>query len=69
MGYSDSDWVRDMNDWKSAMDFVFYIEDTLFTKNSSKQFIITLLICEAEYVVNTSCVYHFIWPRRLLKEL
>ena len=57
VGYSDSDWVRDINDRKSAMGFVFYIGDTSFTWNSSKQSIITLLICEAEYVVNTSCVY------------
>jgi hypothetical protein len=69
VSYSDRDWVRDINDRKSVMSFVFYIGDTLFTWNSSKQSIVTLLICEAEYVVNTSCVYHFIWLRRLLKEL
>jgi len=69
VGYSDSDWVRDINDRKSVMGFVFYIGDTSFTWNSSKQSIIILLICEAEYVVNTLCVYHFIWLRRLLKEL
>jgi hypothetical protein len=31
VGYSDSDWVRDMDDGKSTTGFVFYIGDTTFT--------------------------------------
>jgi len=29
VGYNDIDWVRDMNDRKSAMSFVFYIGDII----------------------------------------
>jgi hypothetical protein len=31
--------------------------------------IVTLLICEAEYVAATTCVCHAIWLRRLFKEI
>jgi len=31
VGYSDSDWARDMYDKKSTTSFVFYMEDIVFT--------------------------------------
>jgi hypothetical protein len=58
-----------MNDKKSITGFVFYMGDTIFTWSSSKQFIVTSSTCEAEYIVTTSCVCHFKWLKRLLKEL
>jgi hypothetical protein len=67
--YSDSDWAGDMDDRKSTMIFVFYMGDTTFAWSSKKQSIITLSICEAEYIVTASRVCHSIWLRRLLKEL
>ena len=66
MGYSDSDWAGDIDDRKSTTSFVFYMEDTVFTWNSKKQFIITLSTCEAEYIATTTCICHSIWLRRLL---
>jgi hypothetical protein len=42
VGYSDSDWVRDTNDRKSIVSFVFYMRDTIFTWSSKKQSIVTL---------------------------
>jgi hypothetical protein len=60
MGYSDSDWARDMDDRKSTTDFVFYMGDTIFAWSSKKRSIVTLSICEAEYVAITSCVCHSI---------
>lgn len=36
---------------------------------SKKQPIVTLSTCEAEYVAATSCVFHAVWLRNLLKEL
>jgi hypothetical protein len=69
VGYSDSDWVGDMDDRKSITSFVFYMRDTTFTWSSKKQPIVTLSTCEAEYVATTICVCHSVWLKRLLKEL
>nr|XP_048327648.1 secreted RxLR effector protein 161-like [Ziziphus jujuba var. spinosa] len=69
VGYSDSDWGGDIDDCKSTSGFVFYLGDTTFTWMSKKQQIVTLLTCEAEYVVATSCVCHAIWFGNLLRKL
>jgi hypothetical protein len=66
VGYSDNDWAGDIDDRKSTTSFFFYMEDTVFTWNSKKQFIITLSTCEAEYIATTTCICHSIWLRRLL---
>ncbi|KAH9670910.1 hypothetical protein KPL70_017154 [Citrus sinensis] len=69
VGYSDSDWGGDIDDWKSTTGFVLFMGDTAFTWISKKQPIVTLSTCEAEYVAATSSVCHAIWLRNLLKEL
>jgi len=58
-----------MDNRKSTISFVFYIGDIVFTWSSKKQSIVTLSTCKATYVATSSCVCHFIWLRRLLKEL
>ncbi|KAK3037025.1 hypothetical protein RJ639_031599 [Escallonia herrerae] len=68
VGYCDSDWASDKDDQKSTTGFVFYMGNSAFTWNSKKQPIVTLSICEAEYVAAT-CVCHAIWLRSLLMEL
>jgi len=45
-----------MDDKKSTMGFVFYMEDTIFTWSSNKQSIVTLSTCEAEHVATASCL-------------
>ncbi|KAK2978053.1 hypothetical protein RJ640_001015 [Escallonia rubra] len=69
VGYSDSDWARDVDDRKSTTGFVFYFGEATFTRTSKKQSIVTLSTCEAKYVAATSTVCHAIWLRSLLKEL
>ncbi|KAK2980783.1 hypothetical protein RJ640_009568 [Escallonia rubra] len=69
VGYSDSDWARDVDDRKITTEFIFYFGETAFTWTSNKQSIVTLSTCEAEYVAATSTVCHAIWLRSLLKEL
>ncbi|KAJ6883706.1 hypothetical protein NC652_030829 [Populus alba x Populus x berolinensis] len=69
VGYSDSDWGRDLDERKSTTGFVFFMEDTSFTWSSKKQSIVTLSSCEAEYVATNSAVCHSIWLRNILKFL
>ncbi|KAA0047102.1 Copia protein [Cucumis melo var. makuwa] len=53
-GYYDNDWAGDTNDRKSTSGYVFFIDNTAFTWSSKKQPIVTLSICEAEYVAAAS---------------
>jgi hypothetical protein len=69
VGYSDSDWGRDLDERKSTTGFVFFMGDTSFTWSSKKQSIVTLSSCEAEYVAANSAVCHLIWLRNMLKHL
>jgi hypothetical protein len=70
MGYSDSDWCRDVDDHKSISGYVFYLGDMIFTHGYvRKKPRVTLSICEAEYVAALWCVWHAIWLRNLLREL
>jgi hypothetical protein len=69
VGYSDSDWGRDLDERKSTTGFVFFMGDTSFTWSSKKQSIVTLSSCEAEYVAANSAVCHSIWLRNMLKFL
>jgi hypothetical protein len=65
----DSNWSEDLDDRKSTSNFVFFMGSTTFTWLSKKQPIVTLSTCEAEYVAASSCVYHSLWLRKLLKEM
>lgn len=69
IGYSDSDWGRDLDERKSTTGYCFYIGDAVFTWSSKKQAIVTLSTCEAEYVAASSTVCHSIWLRNLLSFL
>jgi hypothetical protein len=45
------------------------MDNTAFMWFSNKQLIVTLSICEVEYVVVSSCVCYSLWLRKLLKDI
>ncbi|XP_047326490.1 secreted RxLR effector protein 161-like [Impatiens glandulifera] len=57
MGYFDSDWYGDIDNWKSTSGYVFLLRNTTLTW-LSKQPIVTLSTCEAEYVAASWRVCH-----------
>lgn len=63
VGYSDSNWVGDLDNRKSTINY------TTFTWSSNKKPTMTFTTCEAEYVNVTSCICHVIWLKMLLNEL
>jgi hypothetical protein len=65
----DSDWCGDIDDQKRTSGYAFYMGYTTFTWLSKKQPIVTLSICEGEYVAASLGVSHAIWLRMLLQEL
>lgn len=69
MGYSDSDWGRDLEERNSTTGYVFYFGSTAFTWTSKKQPIVALSSYEAEYVAVSFTVCEAIWLRNLLAGL
>ncbi|XP_070023046.1 secreted RxLR effector protein 161-like [Nicotiana sylvestris] len=69
MEFCDSDYGGAIDDRKSTIGFVFFLDDSVISWSLKKQSIITLSTCEAEYVATTSCICHAIWLRRLLNEI
>lgn len=69
LGYTDSDYARDMNDRKSTSGYVFLLNGAAICWSSRKQDIVTLSSTEAEYVAATSSACHSVWLKGILKEL
>ncbi|GKV46281.1 hypothetical protein SLEP1_g53273 [Rubroshorea leprosula] len=68
-GFTDNDYVGDLDDRKSTSGFVFMLGSGAISWSSKKQPIVTLSTTEAEYVVATSCACQAIWLRRIMEEL
>ncbi|XP_058071179.1 secreted RxLR effector protein 161-like [Magnolia sinica] len=55
-GYSDNDSGGYQDERKNTKEYVFYLGSTTFTWNSKKQSVVTLFICEVEFVAVSSIV-------------
>ena len=69
VSYSDSDYVKDLDDRKSVTRMTFFLENNLIYWASQKQKIVALSSCEPDYVttITTSC--QGIWLARLIGDL
>ena len=61
MGFSDSDYVGDVEDYKSTSDFVFLFSSKAVSWSSCKQLIVNLSTIKAEFVATTSCACQVLW--------
>ena len=69
IGYSDSDWGGDSNDYKSTTGYLFQIAGTAVTWKSKKQSCVALSTAEAEYMALSSAAQEAVWIRELISEL
>jgi len=68
-GYSDSDWYGDKDDRKSTAGYVFKFGTTLISWCSKKQSVVSLSVCEAEYIIDVMAACQALWLEALMKEL
>lgn len=69
VGYSDSDYARDVDDRKSTSGFLFLLSSGAVSWSSRKQPIVTLSTTEAEFLAAASCACQAIWLRRIMEQL
>ncbi|XP_038904442.1 secreted RxLR effector protein 161-like [Benincasa hispida] len=69
IGFSDSEYTRDLNDRKSTLGYVFMLGSGAISWSSKKQPIATLSTTEAELVAATSCACQAICLRNILENL
>ena len=67
IGYTDSDYARDLDDRKSTSSYVFMLGLGALSWSSNKQPMVSLSTTEAEFIATTSCVCQAIWLRRILE--
>ena len=56
VGFCDSNYAGDQDDWKSTSGYIFLLGLKPIAWNCSKQKVVTLSSCEAEYISSTSAV-------------
>ncbi|KAK2373796.1 hypothetical protein QL285_074807 [Trifolium repens] len=69
VGWSDSDYARDLDDRKSTSGYVFMLGTNAISRSSKKQPIVTLSTTEVEFVAAASCACQCIWLRSILSHL
>ena len=69
LGYSDADWVSDLDDRHSATGNVFTMSGGAVTWLSQKQATVALSTAEAEYIALGSATQKAIWLHQLLTDL
>ena len=69
IGYCDSDYASDLDDRKRTSGLIFFYGSKPIAWNCSKQKVIALSSCEAEYISSTLAVCQGIWISRFMHEL
>jgi glutathionylspermidine synthase len=68
-GYSDSDLAGDVDSKKSTSRVFFFMCDSAMSWQSTKQIVVALSSCEAEYIAASTAACHGVWLARLLGEI
>jgi hypothetical protein len=69
MGYSDNDLVGDLDSRKSTCGILFFLGKNPVSWQSTKQRVVTLSSCEAEYIAAATPACQGVWLAWLLSEL
>jgi hypothetical protein len=68
VGFTDSDWADNLNDWKFTAGYVFSLGSGPVTWDCKKQQAIALSSAEAEYQAAINKIQEAMWLRQILSE-
>ena len=69
VGYSDSDMAGDVDDRKSTSRMIYFLSGNAICWQSTKQKVVALSSCEAEYIAASMAATQGIWLTQLMEEL
>ena len=69
IGYSDSDYASDKQNWKSVLDHVYMLEGESISWVSQKQKSVTTSITETEYMTMSMCTKTEVWLTQILRNM
>jgi hypothetical protein len=69
LGYSDSDLAGDVDSRKSTSGVIFFLGESPISWQSTKQKVVALSSCEAEYIAAATAACQGVWLARLLSEI
>jgi hypothetical protein len=69
VGFSDSNMAGDPVDMKSTSGMIYFLSNNPITWQSSKQKVVALSSCEAEYIAASTAACQGVWLARLMGEL
>ena len=69
VGYSDSDMADDVDDRKSTNGMICFLSGGAICWQSTKQKVVALSFCEAEYIAASMAATQGVWLARLMEEL
>ena len=67
--FSDADMAGDIDTRKSTTDIVFFLGGNIITWQSSKQKVVALSSCEAEYIAAATAACQGVWLTRLVTDV
>ena len=69
VGYSDSDMAGDVDDRNSTSGMIYFLSDGAIYWQSTKQKVVALPSCKAEYIAASMVATQGVWLARLMEEL
>ena len=69
VGYGDSDMAGDVDDRKSTSEMIYFLSGGAICWQSTKQKVVVLSSCEAEYIVTSMAATQGVLLARLMEEL
>lgn len=69
IAYTNADWARSVDEWKSTSGGAFFLGDRLVSWFGKKQDLVSLSTAKEEYITVASCYSWVIWMRQTLKDI
>jgi hypothetical protein len=69
IGFTDASWCSDVDDRRSTVGYMFFINNAPISWCSKKEQVVALSSCEAGYIAASMCATQATWLKTLIEEV